>query len=157
MLQAEKLVCMRSCERERERKTVEGKITEPSQRVWRIALLTLTSTIPAAPIRTWNSPNQTFVMIYNIQHWAFRYRWCNLFPLYPSSLWFFSQKAKLLLLSLLSSRVSMLGHAGHGFRFDHWQPDHSILPYGPELGTRECPPADQQDRLDPATPATAFC
>lgn len=82
-----------------------------------------------------------------------------LFSLYPSSQQVFIglyQKAKNFLLLLLSFRVPVLGHAGHGIRFDHWQPDHSILSYGPELGTRECPPTDQQDRLDPAAPAPAL-
>lgn len=50
----------------------------------------------------------------------------------------------------------MFRHAGHGIRSDHRQPDHRILPHRPELGTRERPPADQQDRVDTAAPATAL-
>lgn len=66
------------------------------------------------------------------------------------------QKAKHLLLLLLSFRVPMLRYAWHGIRFDHRQPDHCIVPHRPELGTRERPPADKQDRLDPVAPATAL-
>lgn len=50
----------------------------------------------------------------------------------------------------------MFRHAGNGIGFDHRQPDHSVLPHGPELGARERPAADQQDGLDAAAPAAAF-
>lgn len=50
----------------------------------------------------------------------------------------------------------MLRHVGHGIRFDHRQPDHRVLPHGPELGTGERSPANQQDGVDPAAPAPAL-
>jgi len=50
----------------------------------------------------------------------------------------------------------MLGHAGHGIGVDHRQPDHRLLPYGPQLGTGERPPADQQDGMDLAAQAPAL-
>lgn len=94
-----------------------------------------------------------------LEHQAFGYRSSLLLPMYPSSLRVvisLYQTAKHLLLSLLSFRVPMLGHAGHGIGFDHWQPDHGVLSYGPELGTRECPSVDQQDGVDLAASAPAL-